>query len=53
MTLASIYFPGGGKLFTLIDSSENLEIAAKDASAAKLLGAKIGDKVQITILPPH
>ena len=37
----------GGELLALIGSSGNLEIAAKNKSAADMLKAKIGDKVRI------
>lgn len=38
----------GGELLALIDSSGHVEIAAKNSSAAELLGVDIGDEVQIT-----
>ena len=43
--LSSCYAEGG-ELLALIGSSGFLEIAAKDGSAAKLLGAKVGDEVR-------
>jgi hypothetical protein len=49
----STSYAEGGELLALIDSSENLEVAAKDASAAKLLGARIGDEVRITTPSPY
>lgn len=38
----------GGDLVAIVGSSGYLEIAARGSSAAKLLGAKIGDEIRIT-----
>jgi S-adenosylmethionine hydrolase len=40
-------YAGGEELLALINSSGNLEIAAKNKSAAEMLKAKIGDEVRI------
>ena len=38
----------GGELLAIVGSSGKLEVAARNRSAAVLLGAKVGDEIRIT-----
>jgi hypothetical protein len=41
----------GGDLLAILGSHGNLEVAAREDSAARLLGARIGDRLRVTIRP--
>lgn len=43
----STSYSKGGELMAIIGSSQNLEIAAKDESAADLLGVRAGDEIRV------
>lgn len=49
----SLSYAEGGELLAIIGSSDRLEIAARNDSAAWQLGARIGDEVQVVLVGPR